>query len=509
MALIALVARTWVNLMIHNTIDPRCLADDLMFVAEGSTHRYRSIVAMDLSRKFFHDMGAKVATNKCFMFTSCKDIRGFLRNYTWQGQGLDIPVTGSFRDLGSHLNLTNTKSGQSLVERLRKAIKATRPFKYLPITQQQKEVIIRCNILPAVFYGSEVAHTNHVLLERLRSTIADIVGPNSARRSVDLTPAFTASVKDLDPQAHIVYNSISAIRRLMAKYPESREMVKYAIFLHNGTGHREIEFSGPVNVLMHNLERCGATVGPDLIIRHKDEAPFDLWNAPWQHLKNATFAFVARARTRRVHTHRTFHGQVTEIDNAIISSIINKLETHEADVWRYVAAGAYWEETNKCAIDSSDGDCPVIKNLRKANALSGLDIQILPQCIKVGLPPAMGAKFTQLFWSDHMCTGHNANYEDGKMVGIPKGSVEFDRASSDNRTMNVVLHQCDIQHDQQCARQVFAALKGNANQPIMPIPVRCTLPAPDAINVYTDGSWQFPLRQYFALGGAGVWWPSR
>ena len=34
-------------------------------------------------------------------------------------------------------------------------------------------------------------------------------------------------------------------------------------------------------------------------------------------------------------------------------------------------------------------------------------------------------------------------------------------------------------------------------------------PCPIDINVYTDGSWQFPLRHYFALGGNGVWWPGR
>ena len=29
------------------------------------------------------------------------------------------------------------------------------------------------------------------------------------------------------------------------------------------------------------------------------------------------------------------------------------------------------------------------------------------------------------------------------------------------------------------------------------------------INVYTDGSWLFPLKQFLGLGGAGVWWKDR
>ena len=33
--------------------------------------------------------------------------------------------------------------------------------------------------------------------------------------------------------------------------------------------------------------------------------------------------------------------------------------------------------------------------------------------------------------------------------------------------------------------------------------------APEEINVYTDGSWIFPLKQFLGLGGAGIWWPAR
>ena len=44
---------------------------------------------------------------------------------------------------------------------------------------------------------------------------------------------------------------------------------------------------------------------------------------------------------------------------------------------------------------------------------------------------------------------------------------------------------------------------------VMPLPHKCTFKAPDAINVYTDGSWLHPVKQYLGIGGAGVWWPSR
>ena len=43
----------------------------------------------------------------------------------------------------------------------------------------------------------------------------------------------------------------------------------------------------------------------------------------------------------------------------------------------------------------------------------------------------------------------------------------------------------------------------------MPTQPRCVLKAPESINVYTDGSWKYPLKQYLGIGGAGVWWPGR
>jgi len=84
-----------------------------------------------------------------------------------------------------------------------------------------------------------------------------------------------------------------------------------------------------------------------------------------------------------------------------------------------------------------------------------------------------------------------------------------------------VLARCDetmLADELQCqgvtlealnARQAFNLLKANTGEVVMPTPYRCYRDAPHDINVFTDGSWLFPLRQYLGLGGAGVWWPKR
>ena len=114
------------NIHVHiekQNVEPRCLADDLLFVAGGSGHRARAITAMKQSRQFFVDMGAQVATNKCFMFATHSHTRKFLAEYKWDDQCLKILVCSNFRDLGTHLNLTNSANGSTLTKRMLKAIK--------------------------------------------------------------------------------------------------------------------------------------------------------------------------------------------------------------------------------------------------------------------------------------------------------------------------------------------------------------------------------------------------
>ena len=58
---------------------------------------------------------------------------------------------------------------------------------------------------------------NQSALNHLKSAIAHAIGPASAKRCVDLVFVSTQASKDLDPEAHILYQRVAAIRRIMAK----------------------------------------------------------------------------------------------------------------------------------------------------------------------------------------------------------------------------------------------------------------------------------------------------
>ena len=93
----------------------------------------------------------------------------------------------------------------------------------------------------------------------------------TAKRSVDATFMFIACAKDFDPDAHIMYRSISALRRLMSKRPTSIDTVKLIIMLHlsstTGTDHH----TGPIAGLLQQMHACNATIGADFVMRQNQE----------------------------------------------------------------------------------------------------------------------------------------------------------------------------------------------------------------------------------------------
>ena len=76
---------------------------------------------MEASKEFFRDIGAMVASNKCFMSSTCQATRSALRKYRWGKDGEEIPVKNHFRDLGAHLCMDQTNTAKTLNDRLDQA----------------------------------------------------------------------------------------------------------------------------------------------------------------------------------------------------------------------------------------------------------------------------------------------------------------------------------------------------------------------------------------------------
>ena len=106
MMIIMLVLRAWIIEMRATKVKPRDLADDLLMVASGPEHGEHIADAVENAYQYLQDMGAKVASNKSILFSSCPTTRRKLRCKTWKC-GSRIPVVGHARDLGAHLATSN------------------------------------------------------------------------------------------------------------------------------------------------------------------------------------------------------------------------------------------------------------------------------------------------------------------------------------------------------------------------------------------------------------------
>ena len=151
-------------------------------------------------------------------------------------------------------------------------------------------------------------------------------------------------------------------------------------------------------------------------------------------------------------------------------------------------------------------ECKAIHKHRSNLKLAEVDPSILPKSVLNGLPPSMTINLDKRFWEKE------ADYvNDNPTYSVD--SVQVKRRKLRNESNKAILEDTlkakGIVDKDLNARQAFQRIKINNDPNHLPLPYECRLQAPDEINVYTDGSWLFPLKQFLGLGGAGIWWPNR
>ena len=114
------------------------------------------------------------------------------------------------------------------------------------------------------------------------------------------------------------------------------------------------------------------------------------------------------------------------------------------------------------------------------------------------------------YWSEDQDTNQIASNEQFcNAIGLKTGKKQEVIASCKQQEIKDTLAGAGIDSTTHNARQAFQGIKANKGPPHFALPHKCTAKAPQKINVYSDGSWIFPIQQFLGLGGAGVWWPGR
>ena len=546
MTMVALLFRPWVMLMQEQGVTPRVLADDLLILTHGTGHRARTVKTVEMSIEFFDDIGAKVAENKCFTFASDAPTRIFLRETTWRHSKCKIPNKSSFRDLGSHLNFTTTKNGSTIVKRIKAAKDMCCRLKWLKLTNKNKQKIIMSNIIPAALYGAETTFISDAALASIRTSVAEVIGPKSGKRSIDMVFNLSDTNKELDPKAHILIKRITEMRRMMAKNTECKELISLMISIHNKNGiisdvegddscsqHRQMPditnwkndlneeeenqngITGPVELLVNELNKYGYAIDPEFNITKVNEPTINLWQMPWQHLRTAICDVVRIQRDKDVSVTRTFLESFGETDHDMIKGILNSFGEKEQRIYKHIASGAMWnakeiqeisdknkycQHCGECVEDSTHilWCCAGINKHRTFNDLTGISIESIPKAILYGIPLALGWEITKPFWHKH-----------GECNVSKIGRLESQICETRECEIKQMLDQNGI--NRECnARQAIMQLKAEEETgETGSLPYSCSRLPTENINVYSDGSWLTPTKRFLSLGGAGVWWPSR
>ena len=541
MLMVALLMTPWIAMMEEMEVSPRVLADDLLFTADGTHAITKTIQAMNTNIQFFQDIGAKIAANKCFLFASETKTRSFLKNITWQNIETKIPIKNSFRDLGAHLNFTRSKSGSTLTERMEKGIRMCARLKWLGINHQTKEKIILTNILPAALYGAETTMVAKATMAKLRTAIMDVIGPGSAKRSVEIAFDFTESSKELDPQVYVLTKRVLELRRNIAKNqnreglirlilkrlktprPNKKQKRSHSDWWRNNDEDetsKDDSYMGPVKLLMQSLDDIGWTLDENICMTKTGEIPIDLVKTPWNHLKKAINQMGQRARMQEFNRNRTFAGNIVENDRNVTRKICDKLDDGAKRIYRHIATGGFWSQDQLSAIGESNDacqhcgqlvqgvdhvlwECEAINKCRKHKQLCEIEHRFLPKPIKNGIAVEMDKNIDGSFWG--------AKYDQNLQNTIPKPQTKEAVGINDegyDNIINSILQKNDVDENLN-ARQTFQHIKKVANVKDLPLPYRVWIPAPEAINVFTDGSWLHSAQHFIGIGGAGVWWPGR
>lgn len=106
-------------------------------------------------------------------------------------------------------------------------------LKWLRLSSKNKNKIINANIIPAALYGVETTHVSSQAMDGLRTAVAEILGPKSSKRSIDMLFNLSDKNKENDPKGQVLIKRIMELRRMMSKDPEILNMTQHMIEYYN------------------------------------------------------------------------------------------------------------------------------------------------------------------------------------------------------------------------------------------------------------------------------------
>ncbi len=427
MSMVGLLMVPWIRRIreVGPGVEPRCLVDDLMITSQGPDHLANYIKAMKLSRTFFKDFSDKVADRKCFSFAGDQNSRAILSKYIWDDDGLKIPVVNKFRELGSHLNFTQSANGVTTTKkRMQVGIAMANRLHYLPLSKASERIVFQIFSLQHCMGLRPPPSTSRSSKPSGRVS-PDALGqglPGAPSRWSSIAPHRTTILTHMFTWCSAGSRSFGALWRStrVSRAWFGKSFVNTPSSSPPPHPNRDVtnEISqafGPVGLLLQDVHRLGGHLDENLVLRVPGEADINVWNMPWQHFKKAVTGIMVRDRTRKAALTRKHLDGLGEIDADMLKECVNKLGEKEQRVLTHTATGAAWSDVNLADIGKGDGKCrhcgagdatiehvlwhcKSIHKHRRQRLLEGLNPDDLPVYLKAGIPATMTSSMDTTFW---------------------------------------------------------------------------------------------------------------
>ena len=153
MLFVAVIMRPWVGMMTTLGLTPRVLADDILLIAEGPEGYAKFQSHFDTTHDYIHTMGATLAPSKSYAFATHNTTRAWLKSHIWTHLNQTIKVVLHTRDLGNHINTTNSnRNTTGLPDSPKPQLRSTSSNTY-PLTTPPKPQAYEQKYLLLAFMG--------------------------------------------------------------------------------------------------------------------------------------------------------------------------------------------------------------------------------------------------------------------------------------------------------------------------------------------------------------------
>ena len=202
----------------------------------------------------------------------------------------------------------------------------------------------------------------------MRTAIAEVIGPNSARRCLAMVFTLNSQRIDLDPCIQQVVRKVLLLRRVTAKYPKLTTTAKAALCAYTQQGKAGTTITltadqtnqphmGPIGHILTALHHIGIHIDPDFNLtydqhtqtstssKHKHTI-INIINIPWQHLASQIEHLAKEARFTNEVSKRQHLQPATGIDYPTLKASLRLQPPNHHNILQQLGTGAGWVGRN-------------------------------------------------------------------------------------------------------------------------------------------------------------------